>query len=57
MHRSGTSLVANARTAPCIKASEIKLWPSVFSPTSARKIDPSVARLESKAGAEVTVAS
>ena len=57
MQRSGTSLVTKARTAPCAKASETNLWPSVFSPTSARKIDPSVAWPELNAGAAVTVIS
>ena len=57
MQRSGTSLVTSARTAPLAKASETKLWPSVFSPSSARKIDPSVAWLELKTGAAVTVIS
>ena len=41
-----------ARTEPRAKASSTKSWPSTFSPTKARKIEPCVAADELSTGAE-----
>ena len=57
MQRSDEATLTIASTAPRENASEIYLCPSLFSPFSAKKIDPGFAWLESNTGAEVTVTS
>ena len=46
-----------ASTAPFANAASIYVWPSAFSPFSARKIEPGVALLESNTGGAVTAVS